>query len=99
MIFRRRPSIRTMLANAERNRAFEDDELDPDDPIVRLVRQVRAMQDKAVMRRLSEDATTCPACQQDSLHDLLARSASLSRDYEICIGTYCPNCPPSEEDE
>ena len=99
MIFRRRPSTRTMLANAERNRAFEDDELDPNAPIVRLVRQVRAMQDKAVTRRLSEDATTCPTCQQDTRHDLLARSASLSRDYEICIGTYCPNCPPSEEDE
>ena len=99
MIFRRRLSTRTMLANAERSHAPEDDELDPDDPVVRLVRQVRAMQDKAVTRRLSEDATTCPTCQQDTRHDLLARSASLSRDYEICIGTYCPNCPPSEEDE
>lgn len=99
MIFRRRLETKAMLANAERNRAFEDDELDPDDPIVRLVRQVRAMQDKAVMRRLSEDATACPTCQQDTRHDVLARSASLSRDYEICIGTYCPNCPPSEEDE
>ena len=99
MIFRRRPSTRTMLDNAESSHAPEDDALDPDDPIVRLVRQVRAMQDKAVTRRLSEDATTCPKCHQDARHDLLARYASLPRDYEICIGTYCPNCPPSEEDE
>ena len=99
MIFRRRLSTETMLTNSERNRAPEDEGLDPDDPIVRLVRQVRAMQDKAVTRRLSEDATTCPACQQDTRREVLARSASLSRDYEICIGTYCPNCPPSEEDE
>ena len=75
MIFRRRPSTRAMLANAERNHAPQDDELDPDDPIVRLVRQVRAMQDKAVTRRLSEDATTCPACQQDTRREVLARSA------------------------
>ena len=99
MIFRRRLSTETMLTNSERNRAPEDEGLDPDDPIVRLVRQVRAMQDKAVTRRLSEDATTCPKCQQDTRHEVLARSASLSRDYEIRIGTYCPNCPPSEEDE
>lgn len=97
MIFRRRPSTRTMLANAERNHAPEDDELDPDDPVVRLVRQSRAVGNPRATLTPRGPITECPTCDQESLVRLYASTAG--PDYEICIGTYCPNCPPSEEDE
>lgn len=97
MFFRRRLSTKTMLANAERNRAPEDDNLDPNDPIVRLVRQARAFGAPAVDLHPRGPVEQCPTCDQETLTPIYASAPGA--DYEICIATHCPNCPPDEEDE
>lgn len=76
----------------------EDQTLDPDDPIVRLVRQARAMGDGRIHHYLGDTVTTCPTCMQDSQRTAYAHSLAVSHDYAIPIATHCPNCPPEGED-
>ena len=99
MIFRRRVRTEVMLANAERNRTVEDEELDPDDPVVRLVRQARAHGDERIRCYLGETTMTCPTCLQCTQRPVYAHSPAVSREYAIPVATYCTNCPPGEEDE
>ena len=88
-----------MLANAERNRAPEDDGLDPNDPIVRLVRQARAGGDKRIHVYLGETTMTCPTCLQCTRRPVYAHSRAVSQDYAIPVAAFCANCQTSEEYE
>lgn len=94
------PTNEAMLANLEQGHGSGDDELDPDDPIVRLVRQARAVRDGSITRYLGDEVNTCPTCWQNTELSVFAHSSSLSHEYAIRIATYCPNCPPEgDEDE
>lgn len=75
----------------------EDQTLDPDDPIVRLVRQARAVGDGRIVHYLGDDTTTCPTCRQNTQRPVFAHSLSVSHEYAIRIATRCPNCPPEED--
>lgn len=73
--------------------------LDPDDPIVRLVRQAQAMGDGRIHQYLGETTMTCPTCLQCTQRPVYAHSIAVTHDYAIPIATYCPNCPPEGDDE
>lgn len=77
----------------------QERDLDPDDPIVRLVRQARAMGDGRIHHYLGDTVTNCPNCMQDSQRTAYAHSLAVSHDYAIPIATYCPNCPPKGDDD
>lgn len=77
----------------------EDDNLDPDDPIVRLVRQARAAHDGRIHHYLGDTTSTCPTCLQCTQRPVYAHSLGVSDEYAIPIGTHCPNCPPDTEDD
>lgn len=75
---------------------YEDADLDPDDPIVRLVREARAAGVTNVPL-IYGDAELCSGCWRTTELPVYAYITDPVDAFQIA--THCPNCPPEEDDE